>query len=364
MPNNKNQHIVPQFYQRFFSNDGKSIGKYVIHLRKSISSSSIKKTACEDYYYDDKDFIESGNQTIEKTLDIIETGAAIAIHELIQNGEKPLHPKDFQFLYSFIGLQILRTRPFAKRTEKVSSNILKELNAQIQNIFPNLVITNDIKPHIASLKHAASMTMSLLDLRYKVLEISIPDSFFLTSDNPVSQFNPFLYKQNIYNQGPALVGSLVFMPISPVKGILLYDSQVYKIGTKKSNTVQIRQKADVDSLNLLTCLNAYDELLYNPSNQPYFCFTNLIERVSKLRKIERKKRQEVNVSETETIPAYIAQKTMQTKLSFVKVLDKARSYHLQNVLWDPILIRPTCQLYNRNQNNQTKEPISTCAALP
>lgn len=357
MSKNKNQHIVPQFYQRLFSNDDKSIGKYVIHLRKCFIS-SIKNTASEDYYYDDRNFIESGKQTIEKTFDIIETGASVAIKELIQNGEEILSPKDFQFLYSFIGLQMLRTKSFAKRTEEISSNILKELNTQIQNIFPNLVITNDIKSHIASLKHAASMTLSLLDLRYKVLEISIPDSFFLTSDNPVSQINPFLYRNKIYNQGPALVGSLVFMPISPVKGILLYDSQVYKIGTKKNNTVQIRQKGDVDSLNLLTCLNAYDGLLYNPSNQPYFCFTKLIERVNILRNIERKKRQEIYVSETETIPAYIPQKTMQTELSFVKVMDKARSYHLQDVLWDSVLIRPTCQLYNSNQNNQTWEPIS------
>lgn len=36
-------------------------------------------TASEDYYYDDKDFIESGKQTIEAILGIIETGASIAI---------------------------------------------------------------------------------------------------------------------------------------------------------------------------------------------------------------------------------------------------------------------------------------------
>ena len=346
MPNNKNQHIVPQFYQRNFSIDGKTIGKYVIHLRKSVKPPSIKNTVSEDYYYDDKDYIESGNQTIEKTLNIIETGAAVAIHELIQNGEEILPPKEFQFLYSFIGLQILRTKSFAKRAEEFSNNILKELNTQIQKLFQNLVITNDIKPHIASLKHAASMTLSLLDLRYKVLEISIPDSFFLTSDNPVSQFNPFLYRHNIYNQGPTLIGALVFLPISPVKGVLLYDSQIYKIGTRKSNIVQIKQRTDIESLNLLTCLNAHNELLYNPTNQPHFCFSNLIERVNKFRNIERKRHEPIYVFGTDSVFAYIPQKDIKTELSFVKVLDKARNYHLQDVLWDPVLIRPTCQLYN------------------
>ena len=345
MPNNKNQHIVPQFYQRLFSYDEKSIGKYVIHLRKCFSS-SIRNTASEDYYYDDKDFIESGKQTIEKTLNIIETGAAVAINELIQNGEEILSPKEFQFLYSFIGLQILRTKSFTKRTEEVSNNILKEVNTQVQKLFPNLVITNDIKPHIASLKHAASMTLSLLDLRYKVLEISIPDSFFLTSDNPVSQFNPFLYRNNIYNQGPALVGALVFLPISPVKGVLLYDSQIYKIGTRKSNVVQIKQRVDVESLNLLTCLNAYNELLYNQLNQAHFCFTNLIERVDKFRNLERKRHKPIYLSGTDLAFAYIPQKNIKTELSFVKVLDKARSYQLNDVVWDSVLIRSTCLLKN------------------
>lgn len=199
MTKNKKQHIVPQFYQRNFSNDGKSIGKYVIHLRKSVKPSSIKDTVSQEYYYGDKASIESENQTIEATLGIIETGASVAIKELIQISEKLLPPKEYQFLYSFIGLQILRTKTFAKRIEEVSSNILNELNGHFQNIFPNLVITNDIKPHIASLKYAASVILSLLDLRYKVLEISISDTFFLTSDNPVSQFNSFLYRNKIYN---------------------------------------------------------------------------------------------------------------------------------------------------------------------
>ena len=265
---------------------------------------------------------------------------------LIRDSETILQPKEFQFLYTFIGTQMMRTKASAKRAKELSDNILKELNQLYQETYPNLIITNDIKPQIASLKHAASMTLALLDLRYKILEITVPDTFFLTSDNPVSVFNTFLYRNNIYNQGPALVGAIVFMPISPVKGVLLYDSQVYKIGTRKSNAYQIRQKSDVESLNLLTCLNAYNELLFNPNNLPYFCFSNLVERVSKLRNIERKKRQQVYISETETIPVYIPQKSIKTELSFVKVLDKARSYHLQDVLWDPVLIRPTCLLYN------------------
>ena len=118
----------------------------------------------------------------------------------------------------------------------------------------------------------------------------------------------------------------------------------------KRNVVNIKQKSDVDSLNLLTCLNAYDELLFNQLNQPFFCFTNLIERINKLRTIERKKRDQAYISETETIPVYLPQKSLKTELTFVKVLDKARCYNLQGVVWNPVLIRPTCQLYNTRKD--------------
>ena len=126
----------------------------------------------------------------------------------------------------------------------------------------------------------------------------------------------------------------------------MYDSQIYKIGTRKSNVVQIKQRVDVESLNLLTCLNAYNELLYNQLNQAHFCFTNLIERVDKFRNLERKRHKPIYLSGTDLAFAYIPQKNIKTELSFVKVLDKARSYQLNDVVWDSVLIRSTCLLNN------------------
>ncbi len=49
----KNQHYVPQFYQRFFSADAnyKTIGAYVIDKRKYIPNAPIKKQSSGDYFY-------------------------------------------------------------------------------------------------------------------------------------------------------------------------------------------------------------------------------------------------------------------------------------------------------------------------
>ena len=104
MPKNKNQHIVPQFYQRLFSNDDETIGKYVIKTKEINLRSSIKKTACGNYFYEDKDSIQSKGQTIESSIGVIESGASIAIKRLARDGETPLSSKEHQFLYTFIGL--------------------------------------------------------------------------------------------------------------------------------------------------------------------------------------------------------------------------------------------------------------------
>ena len=94
---NKNQHIVPQFYQRQFSNDRETIGKYVIKTKEIDIPCSIEKTVSENYYYNDKDSIRSGGQTVESSMGVIESGAAIAIKKLVQDSEILLSPKEHQF---------------------------------------------------------------------------------------------------------------------------------------------------------------------------------------------------------------------------------------------------------------------------
>ena len=47
----KNQHYVPQFYQRRFSPDGKTIGSYIIEQERKIDIAPIKHQASHDYFY-------------------------------------------------------------------------------------------------------------------------------------------------------------------------------------------------------------------------------------------------------------------------------------------------------------------------
>ena len=51
MATQKNQHYVPQFYQRRFSPDGKSIGSYIIEQERKIDQASIKHQASRDFFY-------------------------------------------------------------------------------------------------------------------------------------------------------------------------------------------------------------------------------------------------------------------------------------------------------------------------
>ncbi len=100
----KNQHYVPQFYQRFFSadKDHKTIGAYIIDQRKYISRAPIKNQSSGDYFY-------STNQKIEDSLGKIEELASAVIQQIHENPENKLSKKAEYTLYVFTLIQIGRT---------------------------------------------------------------------------------------------------------------------------------------------------------------------------------------------------------------------------------------------------------------
>ena len=79
MAENKNQHYVPQSYQRHFSDDGKNTGVYILKAKKYIASSKIQHQASKDYFYS-KDLV------IEHELSKLEGWADVAIKSVSLKG--------------------------------------------------------------------------------------------------------------------------------------------------------------------------------------------------------------------------------------------------------------------------------------
>ena len=88
----KNQHYVPQFYQRFFSSDQnhKTIGAYAIKQRKYIPMAPIKNQSSGDYFYSD-------NQKIEDALGRMEALASEVINKIISDPKAVLSSRVSNF---------------------------------------------------------------------------------------------------------------------------------------------------------------------------------------------------------------------------------------------------------------------------
>ena len=267
----KNQHYVPQFYQRFFSADSqhKTIGAYVIERRKYIPKASIKNQSSGDYFY-------SANQNIEDTLGEIEKSAALVINKIFADCKADLSEEDSYTLYVFTFLQIGRTldrvNVIQEKVDKFTKLFLKkyiELKresdeaVEVDGITEETIQSLKIKmpmPGLFSLGNHAQIINTCIDLKMKIL-VNKTGKAFITSDNPACMYSMFLERMGIPTYAFASKGLMFYMPLSKDIAVMYYDSKCYKIGYKKKNYVEIVQKMDVDNLNLLTACYA-NKMLY------------------------------------------------------------------------------------------------------
>ena len=105
---------------------------------------------------------------------------------------------------------------------------------------------------------APHLTCVLLisDLHIKLLR-NDTDRPFITSDNPVVQYNQLLEQKTTLDciTGYGIKGIQIFIPITPRYMLLLYDSQVYYVGRKKRKVVSIDKRHEIDQLNTLQIVN-------------------------------------------------------------------------------------------------------------
>lgn len=267
----KNQHYVPQFYQRFFSADSKhkTIGAYAIKQRKYIPTAPIKNQSSGDYFYSD-------NQKIEDALGKMEELAAAVIKQIIADPKVLLSKEDQYTLYAFTFMQIGRTLDranFLQETANVSAKtLLKKYVGAKRNTVDAAeveILTDEVldavkinlnKPAMFSLGQHAMMVNTCIDLKMKVL-VNKTKTAFITSDNPACMYSMFLERVGdpVYALGSK--GLMFYLPINSELAVMYYDPMCYKIGDKKKAYVELTQPADIGNLNKLSACYA-NEMLY------------------------------------------------------------------------------------------------------
>lgn len=325
MANDKNQHFVPQFYQKFFSDDGKNIALFVVDTGKTIEKAPIKRQSSDTYFY-------SEDISIEKELGKVERLMAVLLKKLSEGNYK-LDDKELSVLYTFICLQSLRTEVPAEEMQNMAEQFAKEYANFITHdeTFTNNLVVKIPHPPLKSLEHLDDMIQCCLDLKWKFLIIESGEKNFITSDNPVSYYNTFLEKRGLYKCGYGLVGTLLFLPLSPKLAVILYDSQIYKVGSAKNGGSLILNNSDVDNFNALTAVNANKVIYYKRG-------TISDESLKKLSAIIHKYEKDAGNSNSSTLQGtnYYIQyfhsvfPKLKLAFSFIKQLDKARAVNVDS----------------------------------
>jgi hypothetical protein len=257
----REHHFVPQFYLRNFSYEEKSINLFNLALGKVINSASIKHQCSKRGMYD-------FNAGVEEAFAEIEGRTADVFRRIISDGYSiSLSKAEFAVLMLFVILQRSRTVAAAKEDDELTDWFIK-LRAAGDPKLDGLDLSKyricSRYPSAIPVSVAAGLLPEVLDLKYRIL-LNNTGEELITSDNPLIVHNRFAEGvSNIGVDGWGCRGIQAILPISPERCLLIFDGDVYNVGTHNKTYAQIDKKA-VISLNKFQILNASHNVYFrNP----------------------------------------------------------------------------------------------------
>jgi hypothetical protein len=187
----KNQHYVPQFLLRHFSNDGNLIWCYDRKWKTS-SERSISKVASEDYFYDPSPGRKDGS--FEYLLARIESDTAPVILKIIQSKSlQIISLKEREIVAFFIALQLSRSKSFLNNAERFHKDFFNPVKEFADAMKVNIEAEQTPKElWFASFSSVPDFSTILLKKIWFLIE---SDKAFFSSDNPI-------VLQNSYNRNP------------------------------------------------------------------------------------------------------------------------------------------------------------------
>jgi len=268
MAGEDNQHFVPQFYFRGFSQDGRSICALIRRTGKTVAKASIRKQASDIGFY--------GDPTVEKALSDVEGECAGALRELVrlQNPEL-LSPEHYTLVLVWLNLQRSRTMAARRMSQPMHDKFTRlqlEMaighatdldDAKKRELLGRLdeVEADPIPLQLIEMKIAMELSASLSDLRPLVL-LNRTTRPFVFGDAPVVFYNGLCRDVKIRGVlGTQSSGLMVFFPLTPEAALVLLDDAHYEVKRGCANQVQVRDLRDVASLNKLQ-LHAASTCLY------------------------------------------------------------------------------------------------------
>ncbi|WP_298936961.1 DUF4238 domain-containing protein [uncultured Ruegeria sp.] len=249
MSANSNQHFVPQFYLRRFSEDGSSLNLVLKSTGETLSGAPIRGQCSKRKFYGTAphldDFLRFLEGSVSSFLGLFagETPRRLPDHE------------DVEHLLCFLTTQMHRT----PRAGEVGEAFEREFDRIIRRGSPSSRGLPDhlrAKPldHMSMCRIAVKIYPALVDMM--LVRICAPKGAeFVTSDNPVILAN----KAGEQNRVPHAVGLsnsglILIYPISPKYCLMFYDGGIYKTKHDRALTV-FANRSDVQKINRLQYIN-------------------------------------------------------------------------------------------------------------
>lgn len=356
MPDNKNQHYVPQFLLKNFSSDKKSISMCLKESSRIQDNVSIRNQCSKSYFYPDQDY--------EKALGQIEAECHKTIEKVLANQFQRLTQRDFWVLKSFLLLQKARTRHEIRSFHQSIEQLMQYVcsNGPSEDLKKWLDSNENSKKDILkimmdSFKFALDITE---DMRCKII-INEGNGSFITSDDPVVEYNPLLEPFNITCYGLSSIGLLLILPVSPKAAIVVFDEGYYKIGNKKQNVISFNNTEDISWINILTILHADKAIYYLKGSLTQNEILRLVSRAKVFDEGEVVKMTPyvADDGKSELIHSYSTHFAIGAKFSFLKTLDKARGIRFGNTIGVTDFSRPYCLKVMESYDDAPPKPPMT-----
>lgn len=270
MAKKSNQHYVPQFYFRFFSQDGKSISVLNRRTGSTIEKAPIKGQASKNYFY--------GDVEVEDALSEIEDHFSAALRQIKNEASfEKCSPEHYVLFIQSIMLQKSRTMSARKKSKEgadrfrqlymeVEVNNDDSLDDETKKGFLEIVKNLESDPKQYQ-KMAMSTAVQCAEYLFDLLPIVLHNKTnrpFIFGDAPVIFTNPHL--KNITSRGALgaqTPGLLIYYPIDSEYSVMLVDEKKYRIKGFRKSIVSVRNLSDIAALNKLQIHNATSAVYFS-----------------------------------------------------------------------------------------------------
>ena len=345
MVEKKNQHYVPQFYFKFFSDDGKKICIFNIDNKEHFVG-PFKNQSSEDYFY-------IKGKELENAFEKIEQSQRESIKKLIDSKSfEALSKEEYIEVLRFITFQDTRTNYAKKGSNEMTRHLVREyikpkmlqdetLNKEVTKEDIEKVSLTFPADHLISINLGLQSPILISDL-IPILLINKTKLEFLFSDHPIILYNLYFHKDTFESHiGLQSPGLLVFCPLSKDLCLLLFDSKLYHVGGANKNIIEIDNSIEIEKINRFQLYRSDKNVYYSNLNQKENVdrlFNEFTKRNTKSKEITKfEKLKVLNKPNSEVLMIGERNINENIELSFLKVneiteeLGKIRNQELVNV---------------------------------